>query len=56
MHVWTLDLAIGPNQSYNGKLKSKLATLQNSSIMWQFEIIGTKWIRLSYEVFESLGL
>jgi hypothetical protein len=55
MHViWTLQWA--QTKSYNGKFKSKLVALQNSSIMWQFEIIGIKWIRFSYDVLEPLGL
>jgi hypothetical protein len=45
--VWTFDLVDGPKPKaiYNGKVKSKLAALQNSSVMWQSEIIGIEWIR-----------
>jgi hypothetical protein len=32
-------------KSYNGKVKSKLAAQQNSSVMWQSEIIGIESIR-----------
>jgi len=59
MHViWTLDLPDGPKPKaiYNGKVKSKLAALQNSSVMWQSEIIGIKWIRFQHGVIVPLGL
>ncbi len=56
--VWTFDLVDGPKPKaiYNGKVKSKLAALQNSSVMWQSEIIGIEWIRSPHGVLEPLGL
>ncbi len=59
MHACNLDF--GPcgwaqTKSYTGKFKSKLAALQNSSVMWQFEIIRIEWIIFSYDVLEPLGL
>jgi hypothetical protein len=48
IHACSLDFrpcGWAQTKSYNGKVKSKLAAQQNSSVLWQSEIIGIEWIR-----------